>query len=105
MRREHDVRQFEQLHRHVRLVHEDVEAGPDAAGDELADEGQLVDDLAARGVDETGAVPEQRQAPSVDEAAGLRGQRDVEGNDVGFREERVESRNSARSVSTRCRCV
>ena len=44
VRREHDVRERAQRVRNVRLVHEDVEPGADAARHELGDERVLVDD-------------------------------------------------------------
>ena len=64
--------------------------GADTAGDELRDERLLVDDLAARGVDEAGAVPQQPEPPRVEQAARLGRQRDVQRHEVRLREQRVE---------------
>src|SRR5215468_7447901 len=68
VRREDDVRKAEQRRRDRGLVHEHVEPRLDAAGDELAYECVLVDDLSPRGVDEAGAVAEKRQPAGVEQA-------------------------------------
>ena len=70
MRCQHDVRQADELLRNLRLVDEDVEAGPNSSGDELAHEGVLVDDGAAGRVDDATALlitPSRRASmrPSV----------------------------------------
>ena len=54
----------------ARLIGEDVEPGTEPARNELRDEGVLVDDLAARSVDETGPVAHEGElrasiSPSV----------------------------------------
>ena len=60
MRREYDIRQREQLFGHMRFMREHVEARAQPTRDELRDERGLVDDLAARRVDEARTVPEVR---------------------------------------------
>src|SRR5436309_2172010 len=90
MRREDDVLQWQQLLWNIRLVREDVETRAQASRDELRDERRLVNDLAARRVDETCSVTEQCEAPCIDEAARLGRQRRVDADDVRFREQRIE---------------
>ena len=90
MGREDDVREIEQLCRHVGLVHEHVQPGPNPSGDELGDERLLFDDLASCRVHEGCAVAEQGKPSRVDEAHRLRGQRHVDAHDVRLREQRVE---------------
>ena len=51
---------------------EDVEAGAQPSGRELGDERVLVDDRAARGVDQAGAVAEQREPPRVEQPVASR---------------------------------
>jgi hypothetical protein len=50
----------------------------------------LVDDRAARGVDQVGARLHQREPARVDQAAGRFVQRAVDGQEVGFAKQRVE---------------
>ena len=83
---------------HVRLVGEDVEAGRDAARDELLDERLLVDDRTARGVDQRRAVPHEREPLARDETARLRRQRHVQRDDVGGAEQLVEPDAAASRV-------
>ena len=90
VRREDDVREPVELAWHVRLVREHVEAGTDAARHEFGDQCLLLDDLASRRIDEASAVAEQSEPSRVDQALRLGGQRDVDRDDVCFREERVQ---------------
>ena len=72
------------------LVREDVEARAQPPGRKLGDEGVLVDDRSARGVDQAGAVPEQPESPSVEQPVRLVGEGDVDRDDVGLAEQIVE---------------
>ena len=75
MRRDDDVVELEQRAR-VRLGREDVECGAsDLARAERLEERVLVDELAARGVDESDAVTHPRERLRVDRAARLVRQR------------------------------
>ena len=74
-----------------RLGRRDVEPGTEQVPVvERAEEGVLVDQSAARGVDEHGSGLHRRELGGAEEAARLVGQRDVDGHDVGDPEERVE---------------
>jgi hypothetical protein len=90
MRRQHDVREVEQLVRHGRLVREDVEPGAQPSRDELAHERRFVDDLAARRVHETRPVAQQRKSPCVDHSLRLGRTRRVDRDDVALAQEVVE---------------
>ena len=85
------------------LTGEDVQPGSDPARDELGHQCRLVDDLAARRVDEAGAVTQERQPPVVDQPLGL----GLSGTWIVTMSDSVSSvsrsRNSARSVATRLR--
>ena len=85
VRREHDVRRIAQ--RRVgrqRLLGEHVERGAgEPARTQRCDERLLVDERAARGVDEQRAGPQQREPGRVDEAARRIRDRQVEADDVG----------------------
>ena len=74
--------ELEQLAR-VRLGGEDVERGAgDLARPDRVRERRLVDELAARGVDDPDAVAHLRERSGVEEAARLLRQRQVEGEEV-----------------------
>ena len=74
-----------------RLLREDVQRGArELARAQRRDERLLVDERAARGVDEQRAGPQQRQARRVDQAARRRRDRQVEADDVGHRERRLD---------------
>ena len=60
------------------LVDEDVEPCADPARTRARDERVLVDDLAARGVHEAGAVAQQREPARVDQTVASRSQRHVD---------------------------
>ena len=83
VRRDDDLVELEQR-AGVRLGGEDVErgAGELARADRL-DERVLVDQRAARGVDQARAVPHPRDRLAADQPARLVGQREVEGDEVG----------------------
>ena len=86
MRRQDDVVELEQRAR-VRLLREDVErCGRDLPGLQRIDERGLVDQLAARRVDDAHTVAHPRERLRVDRAARLRGQRLVQGEEIGRRE-------------------
>src|SRR5205085_6127586 len=68
----------------------DVQAGFDPAGHELAHERLFVDDLAARGVDETATVAKKSQPRGIEQSARLGSQRNVQADDVGLGEQLVE---------------
>ena len=83
VRRRDDVLELEQRAR-VRLLREDVERrGGDLAGPERLDERVLVDELAARGVDEPDAVAHLRERVGADRLPRLRRQRQVQRHEVG----------------------
>ena len=87
VRREDDVVQLEQRSR-VRLGGEDVERGTgDLPGLERLQQRVLVDELTARGVDDADAVPGSLERAAVDGRARLVGQRQVQRDDVGRRED------------------
>ena len=90
VRRHDDVRRAEQR-TVVGLRDEDVErrAG-DLARFESCDECVVVDEVAARGVDDPHAVAHLRDRVFVDRAARVVGQRQVQGQEVGAREHVVE---------------
>ena len=68
-----------------------VEAGAgDPAGLEAAPQRLRIDDLTAGGVDQDRALLHRHQRPLVDQPAGLRRQRAMEADDVGFGEQLVE---------------
>jgi hypothetical protein len=90
MRRQNDVREFEQFLGNVRLVREDVEPRAQTPGHELGGERRLVHDLPACRVDDRSAVTQQRQAPRVEEPARLRRQRSMNGDEVRLGEQLVE---------------
>src|SRR6478735_4007684 len=69
---------------------EDVEPRAQTPRDQLRHERSLVNDLAARRVDEARAVTEQRKPPRIDEVARLRGQRRMDADDVRLSEQRIE---------------
>src|SRR4051794_17948290 len=71
-------------------MREHVEARTDAARDQLAHECRLVDDLASRGVDEDGAVAEQREPARVEQPLRLRRPRYVQRDEIRLREQAVE---------------
>jgi hypothetical protein len=71
-------------------VRKHIEARADPARHELRDERRLVDDLAARRIDQARTIFEQRKPPSVDEAARFRRQRRVDRQDVGLAEQLVQ---------------
>ena len=74
-----------------RLVGEDIEAGcPDPASLHGLDQGRLVDDRAARGVDQHGIGAHQGEAARVDDAPGLVVEAEMKRDNVGFREQRIE---------------
>ena len=78
-----DVVELEQRAR-VRLRVEDVErCGRDLAGAQRLEQGVLVEQLAAGGVDEADAVAHRREGRRVDRAARLGGQRQMQGDEVG----------------------
>ena len=94
VRREHDVRAREQGRVDVRLVGEDVEAcRAERAMLERACEGGFVDDRAARGVHEDRARLHLREPRRVEETACLGGERAMDRDRVGLREQRIEVRN------------
>ena len=76
-----------------RLVHEDVQR---RAGDvpalQRGQQGILVDEAAARAVDDVRAGRQHGQGAGVDQAARLVGQRRVDGQDVGLRQHVVQGR-------------
>ena len=82
-----DVVQLEQRSR-VRLAGEDVERGTgDLPGLERLEQRILVDELAARGVDDADAVPGSLERAPVDGRARLVGQRQMQRDDVRRRED------------------
>ena len=90
MRRHDDVGEPEERAR-VRLLREDVERGAgDLAALERLDERVLVDQLAAGDVDDPDAVLHPRELLAPDEAARLRRERRVEGDEVRVGDEVVE---------------
>ena len=75
----------------VRLGGEDVESGPgELAGTKRLGEGVLVDERAARRVDEPRAVTHPGDGVAVDQAVRLVGQRRMERDHVGHAEELVD---------------
>ena len=64
---------------------------------------RLHHDAAARAVDQPRARPQQRQLARPRHALGLRRERDVEGDDVGLAQQRVEVRDQARAEVARAR--
>ena len=92
MRRPDDVRELEQsFARGQRLRVEDVETcAGDASLAQRLDERVLIDDRAARDVDEEGGRLHQPQPARVEQAARLVGQRAGDDDDVGVREQRLE---------------
>ena len=93
VRRQDDGLQVRELGGVGRLGLEHVER---RAGDRLPaqrlQQGRLVDQAAARGVDEQRCRLHQRQALGVDDLARRRDQRRVEGDDVGAAQQRVHRR-------------
>ena len=74
-----------------RLLGEDVERrAREPPGAQRLDERRLVDERAARGVDEQRAGPQQRQPRAVDQAARGVGDGQVEADDVGDLERRLD---------------
>src|SRR5215510_4407942 len=70
---------------------EDIEPGaPDLAALETLDQRRLVDERAARGVDENGARLQAGDARGIDDAARLVVEREIERNDIGARQQGVE---------------
>ena len=75
----------------LRFPLEHVQArGPDGAGAERRSQGPLVDDRPAGGVDEHRGRFHPPEPFSVDQAGGALGQRQVDGDEVGGPEQRVE---------------
>ena len=109
VRRQHHVRQGEQGVRRVhRLVGEDVEPrrGEAAAAQRLGQR-RLVHQAAARRVHQHRAGLHAREGGGVDHALGLRRQRQVQRDDVGLRQQRLQGPPLAErrraSASARCR--
>jgi hypothetical protein len=71
-------------------VREHVQARADAARRELGDQRLLVDDLAARRIDQAGTGAEECEPPSVEQASCVGREREVEGNDVRLGDQLVE---------------
>ena len=83
MRRHDHVVELEQR-ACVRLRVEDVErCGRDPAGAQRIEQGGLVEQLPARGIDDADAVAHRRERRRVDRATGLGGQRQMQGDEVG----------------------
>ncbi len=91
MRRHHDIGQGQQPGVDLRLIFPDVQPG---AGQLLLlqrlDQRLLVDDAAARGIDEIDMGPQQPDPAPVDQILALRIARRVDGEDVDPRQHRVE---------------
>src|SRR5262249_28760899 len=98
VRCENNVREAEESLGDGGLIGKDVEAGGDAARDELLDERHLVDDRPARGVDERRAVLDQREALARDQTARLLREWHVERDDVRGGKELVECDAAAARV-------
>ena len=74
-----------------RLVGEDIETRcPNRAALQRLDQGRLVDDRAARGVDQHRAPPHEGEAARVDDAPGLVVEAEVERHHMGVCEQRIE---------------
>ena len=91
MRRQHHVVHGKKLRLDEGLVLEHVEAGAgDAAFGERADERGLVDQCAARGIDEKGARLHQRELARPDQMPGFLAQRRMDRDEVRVSENLVE---------------
>ena len=92
MRRQHDVGSLDER-AVVGLLHIDVDrCARDLPRLESRDERVLVEELAARGVDDAHAVAHLRDRVRVDRIARLVVQRQVQGQEIGLREHLVELR-------------
>ena len=88
MRCEQDPRGLEERRADGRLAMEDVDGrSGDPAGAERIGEGGLVDDLAARRVDQEGRRPHQPELGDADHAPGGSRQRHVQADDIGIGEQ------------------
>ena len=83
------------------LVGEDVEAGSQTLGLERLEQRGLVDQLTARRVEEDGPVLHPFEERPVDQAGRGGARRQMEGDDVGGREQLVERARPARSGGRR----
>jgi hypothetical protein len=90
VRRQHHVREIEQRLRHLRLVHEHVEAGREPARHELELERVLVDDGAAGRVHDCCPVTHECESLRGEQARRLGRQRHVERDRVGLPQQLVE---------------
>ena len=92
MGRQHHVRQLRQrVMRRQRLGVEDVEAGTgDPLLRERRDQGSLIDDRAARGIDEIRAPLHEPDPPGVEQTARFRCQREVDRDDVRFAQQLIQ---------------
>ena len=93
MRRAHEVGRAEQDVGLGRLLAEHVEArAGDVAGDQEVTHRQLVDQAAARAVDDAHALLGLHQVGAAEDVLGLLGERRVHGDEVGARQHLVERR-------------
>ena len=84
VRCEHDLGQFEERAFGQRFGGEDVERRPaDVAAANCLDQGKLVDDPAARGVDDPHALLAFGQVVLAQQSFGVGGQRQMDGREVG----------------------
>ena len=92
VRRHHHLLELEQRIRGIRrLLGEHVDGGPgDVAVADRIGERLLVDDAAARDVDQARALAHPLELGGADHAAGGVGQRDVDGEEVSFRQQRLK---------------
>ena len=91
MRRAHHVRQAEQAALRRRFFPEDVDRGAgDVAGFERLAQRRLVNELAARAVDQPHAFFDELKRLGIDDVAGLVGQRRVQGDEIGAPPQLVE---------------
>ena len=91
MRRAHHVGMAEQRIRGRRLLGEHVEGrARDVAGIERRAQRRLVDQPAARAVDDAHALLHRRERLAVDDVLGLLGQRRMQGDEIGAPDQLVE---------------
>ncbi len=104
MRRGDDVGMAEQRVRRRRLFDEDVEGrAGDMAGIERRAQGRLVDQAAARAIDDAHALLGLGEVLGRQDVLGLRRHRRVQGDEVGARQAARRARPSRRRVRRRAR--
>ena len=91
MRRAHDVRQgrTRTLRRRLLAEHVDRRAG-DMAGFERLEQRRLIDQFAARAIDQADAFFGRGERFGIDDVAGLVGQRRVQGDEISAAQQLVE---------------